>query len=108
MKSGHTPPSRKHRTNVIYYSLTDDYDHDEEQTTVTLLYSDEVMDWTPGTEVTEWDPNPPVVNTPWIPYSVGWRPPPPADSPLWLSTKNCRTGEAKQIQKSESETNRSR
>ena len=79
IKSGQTPPLKKHGANVIYYSLTDDYDHDEEQTTVTLLYSDEVTDWTPDEEVTEWDPNPPIVNTPWILYVVDWKPPPPAE-----------------------------
>ena len=84
VKSGQTPRFKKHGANVIYYSLTDDYDHDEEQTTVTLLYPDdpdEVMDWTPGEEVIEWNPNPAIVNPPWIPYVVDWQPPPPAKSP---------------------------
>ena len=81
VKSGQTPPFKKHGANVIYYSPTDDYDHDKEQTTVTLLYSDGVMDWTPDEEVTEWDPSPPIVNTPWIPYIVDWKLPPPAESP---------------------------
>ena len=84
VQSGHTPPFKKHGTNVIYYSLTNDYDHDEEQTMVTPLYpddSDDMLDWTPDEEVTEWNPNPPIVNPPWIPYVVDWQPPPPAESP---------------------------
>ena len=51
---------------------------------MTLLYPDdpdEVMDWTPDEEVTEWDPNPLIVNTLWVPYVVDWQPPPPAESP---------------------------
>ena len=50
------PLFRKHGANVLYNSLTNDYDHDEEQTTVTLLYPDdpdEVMNWTLDKEVTE-------------------------------------------------------
>ena len=52
----------------------DGYDHDEEQTTATLLCPDdpeEVMDWTPDEEVTEWDPNPPIVNPPVDPVRRG-------------------------------------